>query len=68
MSHIDDHSARSDRTVMWQPAVPPSCILRAAFALPHHALAHACRARSMTHDQLCATIGAGAALTLLSQA
>ena len=47
------------------PRVPPSCILHAPFALPHHALrfqpvlrtARACR--SMTHDQLCASIGLG---------
>jgi len=38
------------------------------FSLFRERLAYACRARSMTHDQLCARIGAGAALTLLSQA
>ena len=56
-------------------SMPPSCILRTAFALPHHALryqpvprtARACR---MTHDQLCASIGLGSrrALALLSPA
>jgi hypothetical protein len=38
------------------------------FSLFRERLAHACRVRSMTHDQLCASIGAGATLTLLSQA
>src|SRR5271165_7021125 len=56
---------------MWQP-ISPACrplvssaplshfpIMHSDFRLFRERLAHACRARSMTHDQLCASIGLG---------